>query len=57
MYGTAVYLAFDLQSLDLMGFAMEIPSYFNIPLIVGVQLLWVVIPISLSLYWFNKKEI
>ena len=57
MYGTAVYLAFDLQNIALMGFQMQIPSYFNISLIVTVQLLWVIIPISLSLYWFSKKEI
>ena len=57
MYGTAVYLAFGMNEISMMGFQMQIPTYFNLSLIISVQLLWVFIPIIIGLYWFHKKDI
>ncbi|MEE9150888.1 MAG: ABC transporter permease subunit, partial [Thermoplasmata archaeon] len=54
-YQTASTLAFEVN--EFFGFTMDIPSWLNMGTIVTSQLLWLIIPLILAYYFFEKRDI
>jgi ABC-type transport system involved in multi-copper enzyme maturation permease subunit len=55
MYQMSVMQAFGLD--QLFGFEVEVPGYMSLGLLVGVQLVWTIVPLILAYYFFKKRDI
>lgn len=55
MYQAEVMLAFGVE--EAFGIPLELPAFLNLRFLVSIQLLWTVIPMLLSFYMLEKKDI
>ncbi|UCF08448.1 MAG: ABC transporter permease [Thermoplasmata archaeon] len=55
MYQMAVMQAFGID--QLFGITVETPGYLTLELLVGVMLLWTIIPMILAYFFFEKRDI
>lgn len=51
----AVMRAFDIK--ESFGFRMEAPTWMNIELLLVVQLIWILVPLILAYFFFNRRDI
>ena len=55
MYQVASMLAFGIE--EVFGVEMIAPSYITLGLIVAVQAIWIIIPLILACYFFEKRDL
>ena len=55
MYQMSVMQAFGLE--QKFGFEVEAPSYMTLELLVGVQLIWTILPLILAYFFFKRRDI
>ncbi|MFX0163514.1 MAG: ABC transporter permease [Candidatus Hodarchaeota archaeon] len=55
MNQVAVFEAFGLE--EAFGFSVEIPSFMSLGLLVTVQLVWIILPLILAFYAFERRDI
>lgn len=53
----AVMRAFDMESIDLMGFQMSFPDFMSTPVLLTAHFIWFVIPFVLGYYFFQRRDI
>lgn len=55
MYQMSVMQAFGLD--QLFGFEVEVPGYMSLGLLVGVQLIWTIVPLITAYLFFKRRDI
>ena len=55
MNQVAVLRAFGIE--EVFGFSMEFPSFMTLSLLVTVQLIWIIVPLILAYYVFERRDI
>lgn len=55
LYQVTVMKGFGLS--QAFGFSMELPEYMNLGLLVFVQLIWLIIPMTIAYIFFKKRDI
>jgi ABC-type transport system involved in multi-copper enzyme maturation permease subunit len=55
LYQMSVMQAFGLE--QMFGFEVEAPAYMTLELLVGVQLVWTMVPLILAYIFFKKRDI
>jgi len=55
MNQVSVLRAFEIE--EVFGFSMEFPSFMTLGLLVTVQLIWIIVPLILAYYIFEKRDI
>jgi ABC-type transport system involved in multi-copper enzyme maturation permease subunit len=51
----SVMQAFGLD--QMFGFEVQAPSYMTLELLVGVQLIWTILPLIFAYFFFKKRDI
>ncbi len=55
MNQVAVLRAFGIE--EVFGFSMEFPSFMTLSLLITVQLIWIIVPLILAYYVFERRDI
>lgn len=50
----SVMLAFDID--QMFGFSVQVPKYMSLGLLVVVQLTWIIVPLLLAYYFFERRD-
>jgi ABC-type transport system involved in multi-copper enzyme maturation permease subunit len=53
----AVMKAFGIQSMNMMGFQMDLPGFMTIDLLLSVHFIWFIIPLVLGYFFFKRRDI
>lgn len=53
--GTAAMLAFG--QTELLGYEVDLPPWITLGTLVSVQLLWMLVPLVLAYWWFERRDI
>ncbi len=57
MYQTATMLGFDLRVADISGFSIVISDFISMANLLGVFILWIMVPLGVGYYFYRKRDI
>ena len=57
MYQTATMLGFNLRVADITGFSIVIPDFISMANLLGVFILWIVVPLGVGYHFYRKRDI
>jgi len=57
MYQTATLLGFDLRVANISGFTIVIPDFITMANLLGIFMLWIVVPLCVGYYFYKKRDI
>jgi ABC-type transport system involved in multi-copper enzyme maturation permease subunit len=57
MYQTATLLGFDLRVANISGFTITIPDFITIANLLGIFIIWIVVPLGVGYYFYRKRDI
>jgi len=57
LHQTAVMRAFGINSVDTMGYAVTIPEFLSMGLLLVVHIIWFIVPLFLAYFFFKKRDI
>jgi ABC-type transport system involved in multi-copper enzyme maturation permease subunit len=56
-YQTSIFLGFDLRIADISGFSIVIPDFVTLVNLLGIFIIWIVVPMVVGYYFYRKKDI
>ncbi len=57
MYQTATLLGFDLRVANISGFTIAIPDFITMANLLGIFIIWIVVPLGVGYYFYRKRDI
>jgi len=57
MYQTSTMLGFSMTSLSTGGFSVTLPSYITLPRLLVIYAVWIIVPMIVGYFFFNKRDI
>ena len=56
-YQTSILLGFDLRIADISGFSIAIPDFITLANLLGIFIIWIVVPLGVGYYFYKKRDI
>jgi ABC-type transport system involved in multi-copper enzyme maturation permease subunit len=57
LYQTTVQRAFGVTTIDTAGFAVTIPEFLSVPVLLLSHIIWFIVPLILAYYFFKRRDI
>ena len=57
LHQTAAMRAFNINTIDMMGYSITLPDFLNMGTLLFVHLIWFIVPLFLAYFFFKRRDI